>query len=242
MTDLETNLHSVQARIAQAAERAKRDPGEITLVAVSKTFPADIVLAAHALGVDDLGENRVEEAAEKIPAVARQRGTGERAVDSTIRWHMIGHLQHRKVRDAVTLFDYIQSVDSAPLAQRLERQAAAMGKTLPILLEMNTSGESAKFGFAPTPREDLFADVAEVLKLPHLDVQGLMTMAPIVEQPEDARPYFVALRALRDELRLRFPGRAWQHLSMGMTDDFEIAVEEGATIVRIGRAIFGERT
>ncbi len=243
MTDIKNNLRSVRQRIDEAAERAKRDPGEIMLVAVSKTFPVQAVLEAYENGVRNFGENRVEEAVEKIPAAREQLKTIERSDESTtaLKWHMIGHLQHRKIKDAVDLFDFVQSVDSVPLAQRLENRAFALGKGMPILLEVNVSGETAKYGFAPAPRENFFSDVAEILKLPHLDAQGLMTMAPIAAQADDARAYFSALRAVRDELHLRFPERAWQHLSMGMTDDFEAAIAEGATIVRIGRAIFGER-
>jgi len=133
-------------------------------------------------------------------------------------------------------------VDSVALARRLSGGALALGKRLPILLEVNVSGETSKYGFAPAPREAFFAAVDAVFALPNLEVQGLMTVAPCVAQPEDARPYFHALRELRDELRGRFPDHPWQHLSMGMTDDFETAIAEGSTIVRIGRALFGERT
>ncbi|MEW5718797.1 MAG: YggS family pyridoxal phosphate-dependent enzyme [Chloroflexota bacterium] len=231
---LEQNLKLVQQRIAHAAERAGREPREITLVAVSKTFSAEAILAAHALGVRHFGENRVEEAAEKIPPINRR-------LQTAITWHLIGHLQSRKVKDAVPLFDFIHSLDRVALAQKIENRASATEKTIPILLEVNISGEASKNGFAPEPREQFFDAVRTILTLPHLDAQGLMTIAPIVAQPDDARPHFRALRALRDELRARFPERAWQHLSMGMTDDFEAAIAEGATIVRIGRAIFGER-
>jgi PLP dependent protein len=239
--DLEHNLRTVQQRIADAATRAGRDPHEITLVAVSKTFPADAVLAAHALGVRHFGENRVEEAAEKIPFVVRQLPNNPSPQPPNITWHLIGHLQSRKVKDAAALFDFVQSVDSAALARRLNDRAAVLGKTIAILLEVNISGETTKSGFAPAPREVFFAAVRDILTLPHLDAQGLMTVVPIVAQADDARPFFRALRELRDELRTRFPDRSWNHLSMGMSDDFQAAIAEGATIVRIGRAIFGER-
>jgi PLP dependent protein len=249
MEPLEEKLRSVQQRIADAATRAGRDPQEITLVAVSKTFPADAVLAAHALGVRHFGENRVEEALEKIPQVSRQLPNHPSASLRTslttqlpnITWHLIGHLQSRKVKDAATLFDFVQSVDSAMLARRLNDRAAVLGKTMSILLEVNIAGETTKSGFAPAPREVFFAAVRDILTLPHLDAQGLMTVVPIVAQADDARPFFRALRELRDELRTRFPDRSWNHLSMGMSDDFQAAIAEGATIVRIGRAIFGER-
>lgn len=232
---LEQNLRAVQQRIARAAARAGRDPREITLVAVSKTFPVETILVAHALGVQHFGENRVEEAAEKIPTLKAS------ITQSPITWHLVGHLQSRKVKDAVALFDLIHSVDSVALAQKINQRAAALGKRLPILLEVNIAGEASKYGFAPEPRAEFFAAVRAILALPQLDAQGLMTIAPLVAQPDEARPFFGALRALRDELRARFPEGAWQHLSMGMTDDFEAAIAEGATMVRIGRAIFGAR-
>jgi pyridoxal phosphate enzyme (YggS family) len=234
--EIERNLQIVRTRIANAAGRAGRDPREITLVAVSKTFPAEAVLAAHTHGIQHFGENRVEEAAEKIPRVHHLT-----AQSPNIVWHLIGHLQSRKVNTAVALFDFIHSVDNLALAQRIETRAAALGKTVPLLLEVNVSGETTKYGFALEPREEFFATARAISALPHLDPQGLMTIAPIAAHPDDAQPHFRALRALRDELRARFPERAWQHLSMGMTDDFEAAIAEGATIVRIGRAIFGSR-
>ncbi len=234
MSSLEENLRSVQERIRTAAERAGRDPAEITLVAVSKTFPAESIVAAHALGVRNFGENRVEEAADKIPLVM-QLGA------APLTWHMVGHIQHRRVRDAATLFDLIHSVDTAGLATRLDTRGENLGKTLPVLLEVNISGEESKYGFHPDPRQDFYAAVDEILQLVHLDVQGLMTIAPVVAEAEQARPFFAALRHLRDDLRSRFPQRPWNRLSMGMTDDFEVAIAEGATLVRIGRAIFGER-
>lgn len=236
MTDLGKNLREVQRRIEDTAARAKRDPNEITLVAVSKTFPVETVLSVHALGVRHFGENRVQEALQKIPLVNRHLQTAPPVI-----WHMVGHLQHRKVRDAATLFDIVHSVDSVALAKRLNDRASALNKKIPILFEVNVSGEASKYGFAPAPREGFFDAVHEILTLRHLDAQGMMTLAPIVPHADDARPYFRTLRELRDELRARFPDHAWQHLSMGMSDDFEAAIVEGATIVRIGRAIFGER-
>lgn len=232
---LAQNLTHVQQRLARAAERAGRAPRDITLVAVSKTFPVETILAAHALGIRHFGENRIEEAATKIPT------TNSQITQAPITWHLVGHLQSRKVKDALALFDFIHSLDSVSLAQKIETRAATLNKTIPILLEVNIAGEASKYGFAPEPRAEFFAAVRAILALPHLDVQGLMTIAPIVAQPDDARPYFRALRELRDELRARFSDCAWQHLSMGMTDDFEAAIAEGATIVRVGRAIFGSR-
>ena len=237
MSDLEKNLQLVQQRIAAAAERARRDPREITLVAVSKTQPGEAILATHALGAQHFGENRVEEAREKIPLINAKL----QMPNDKITWHLIGHLQSRKVRDAVALFDVVQSVDSLALAQRLSERAGALGKTLAILLEVNVSGEATKSGFALAARAEFFDAARAISVLPNLDAQGLMTLAPMVANPDDARPYFRALRELRDDLRAQVPNRAWQHLSMGMTDDFGSAIAEGATMVRIGRAIFGER-
>lgn len=238
MSEIGLNLQTIQQRIQKAAENAHRDPREITLVAVSKTHPADAIIAAYQAGARHFGENRVEEAIEKIQLVNAQITT---LPDRQIVWHLIGHLQSRKVKDAVALFDFIHSVDSVALAQHISERARAINKTMPILLEVNVSGEATKDGFVPTPHEIFFGNVRAILALPNLDVQGLMTIAPIVAQPDDARPHFCALRVLRDQLRLEFPERAWQHLSMGMTNDFSAAIAEGATMIRIGRAIFGER-
>jgi len=234
MTSLEANLRSVQERIAAAAQRAGRDPQTITLVAVTKTQPLDVLQTAYELGLRHFGENRVEEAETKVPHLP-----------SDITWHMIGHIQSRKARRVVPLFQFIHSVDSVKLARRLDRLCAAGGQPLPVLLETNMSGEVSKYGFTANrwavdqaQREALWAAVQEITSLPHLNVQGLMTMAPIVRDPEEARPVFVHLRELRDELASAFPQADWRHLSMGMTDDFEVAIEEGATLVRVGRAIF----
>jgi PLP dependent protein len=234
MIDLEKNLTLVQERIRVAAEKAGRRVDEITLVAVSKTVPAETAVAACELGVRHLGENRVEDARVKVPIVNGQ-------VRTPVTWHMVGHLQHRKVKDAVDLFQLVHSVDSLSLAKRIASHAAASGKLVPVLLEVNVSGEASKYGFAPEPRALFFDAVSEMLGLPALDVQGLMTIAPVVADPEQARPYFRALHQLRQALGTRFQGHAWRHLSMGMTDDFEAAIAEGATLVRIGRAIFGAR-
>ncbi len=235
MNEISDRLRIVQECIANAAARANRDPNEITLVAVSKMQSVEAILAAYAAGVRHFGENRVEEAAEKIPIAKSQIS---KTTTDKLTWHLIGHLQSRKVKDAAPLFDFVHSIDSVSLAQKLDARAAILGKKIPILLEVNVSGEESKYGFAPST---LFAAVEQIIQLENLDAQGLMTIAPIVENAEQARPHFGALRKLRDQLRQRFPARAWQHLSMGMTDDFEAAIAEGATIIRIGRAIFGER-
>ncbi|MCC7353436.1 MAG: YggS family pyridoxal phosphate-dependent enzyme [Anaerolineae bacterium] len=234
---MKDNLARVQERIAAAARRAGRAPAGVTLVAVTKTHPPEVVEAAYLAGLRHFGENRVEEAAPKIEAVAAWL-VGQKLEADPPAWHMIGHMQSRKAEDAVGPYALIHSVDSLKLARRLDRFASETGRRLPILLEINVSGEASKYGFTPA---EVAAALAEIVALPSLHVQGLMTMAPIVADPEETRPVFRALRALRDDLARRFPQMDGRHLSMGMTDDFEVAIEEGATIVRVGRAIFGER-
>jgi PLP dependent protein len=225
---LATNIAQVRSRIAEAAQRVGRQPDEITLVAVSKTKPVEMVEMAFRLGVTDFGENRVQEALPKLAAFHPQG----------LRWHMIGHLQSNKAGKVVGAFDCVQSVDSLSLARLLNRYATQRNIRLPVLLEVNVSGEESKEGMAPG---ELRTQARQIVGLPHLDVQGLMTIAPLVENAEKVRPVFRALRELRDQLRNEVPDCTWQHLSMGMTDDYRVAIEEGATIVRIGRAIFGER-
>jgi pyridoxal phosphate enzyme (YggS family) len=234
MTSLQESLRSVRQRIEAAALRAGRDPGSVTLVAVTKTQPPEVIRAAYDLGLRHFGENRVEEAEAKIGHLP-----------SDVTWHMIGHIQGRKARQVVPLFRFIHSVDSVRLAVRLDRLCADRGEPLPVLLECNVSGEESKYGFdaarwrsGEAERVALVAAVEEILALPHLAVRGLMTMAPIVADPEQARPVFLRLRQLRDDLATVFPRNDWSQLSMGMTDDFEVAIEEGATFVRVGRAIF----
>lgn len=239
---IEQNLRQVQERIAEAALRAGRDPAEVTLVAVTKTFPPEVILEAYAAGLRHFGENRPEEGAEKIPIV-NAAVPGPRPT-----WHMVGHIQSRKADLVVDCYDVVHSVDRLKIAQRLSRFAVEVGREIPVLLECNVSGEATKFGFAvnrweedAAQREAFFAEGAAILALPGLRVEGLMTIAPLTDDPERVRPVFARLRALRDALRERFPRLPWSELSMGMTDDFEVAVKEGATMVRIGRAIFGPR-
>ena len=236
------NIATIRERIAAAAARAGRSPDEITLIAVTKTHSARLVDMALAAGVTDCGENRVQEAEEKIELLR----------DAPVRWHLIGHLQRNKAKRAASLFDLIHSLDSLKLAETLNRyveEASLLGqRRLPVLLQVNVSGEATKEGFdlvgGVTNQAALVSliEVArQIVALPQLDVQGLMTVAPYADDPEDARPVFRALRELRDELARQIPEASWQHLSMGMTGDFEVAIEEGATLVRVGRAIFGER-
>jgi len=239
---IESNLSRVRERLGEAALRSGRAPDAVTLVAVTKTFPAEDAAMAYLAGVRHFGENRVEEGQSKIPAVEAALA-GQHPV-----WHMVGHVQSRKARDVAAIFDVVQSVDSVRVARRLSRFAVEAGRTLSVLLECNVSGEEAKYGFAAgewrvddAQRCGVFSAVAEIVTMPGICVEGLMTMAPVVPDPEQARPVFVRLRDLLHELQDGFPQAAWRHLSMGMTDDFEVAVEEGATMVRIGRAIFGTR-
>lgn len=213
-------IAQVRQRIAAACDRAGRVPDNVTLVGVSKGFPAEAAVQAIEADLEDLGENRVQEAAGKIDALS--------ILGYRPRWHLVGHLQTNKAKTAAALFAIIQSVDSVRLAQELSRRAR---KLVPILLEVNVAQEASKFGFAP---QEVAAAAGAITSLPNLDLRGLMTVAPQTDEPEDVRPVFRELRELRDTVGLR-------ELSMGMTDDFEVAVEEGATIVRVGRAIFGPR-
>jgi pyridoxal phosphate enzyme (YggS family) len=244
--DLAENIKRVREQITAACARAGRDPSEVTLVAVSKTWPAEAVVEAYRLGLRDFGENRVEEAEEKIPNTKSQI-SNLRSLISDLRppiWHLVGHLQSRKTRETVALFDVVHSVDSVKLAEKLSRLCVEAGRVMPILLECNVSGEASKYGFVvkdDAGKGRLMADVEAIAALPGVRIEGLMTVAPIVADAEETRPIFRALCRLRDGLAARFPQASWQHLSMGMTDDYTTAVEEGATLVRIGRAIFGER-
>jgi PLP dependent protein len=218
---------TVEGRIAAACARSGRSPVDVTLVAVSKTFPPQRIRAAVAAGLTTMGENRVQEAEGKIGEV----------VGAT--WHLVGPLQKNKARRALEVFETIESVDSPGLAERLDRIAEEVrpGGRVPVLLQVNVDDDPSKTGFAPA---DLEVALGRILDLSRLDVRGLMTIGRQVATPEDARPTFVALRELSARLRASDP-RLGTELSMGMTDDFEIAVEEGATIVRVGRALFGER-
>ncbi len=221
------NLATVRARIAAAAEAAGRDPAGVELVAVSKTFPVAALQAAMAAGQSVFGENRVQEALPKIEALAATLDPG----GAEPRFHLVGHLQTNKAKHGWA-FDMIESVDSLRLAAALERR---LPRPMPVLLEVNVAGEASKHGFAP---DEVGPALAAIAPLATLDVVGLMTVAPLVADAEAARPVFRELRRLRDAEADRLgPG----HLSMGMSDDFEVAIAEGATIVRLGRAIFGDR-
>jgi pyridoxal phosphate enzyme (YggS family) len=224
--DLEANIKAVQQRIEAACARARREPASVTLVSVTKGQPPEIVCAAAALGLNLFGENKVQEAKAKIPACPGR-----------VRWHMVGHLQTNKCRDAVGLFEMVQSVDSLYLAEELNKRADQASKTLPILLEVNAVGEASKFGYRP---EQLLVDLGRINALPRLVLHGLMTVPPWVDDPEKARPVFRQIRELKARCE-QVLGAPLPHLSMGMTGDFEVAIEEGATMVRVGTALFGER-
>jgi pyridoxal phosphate enzyme (YggS family) len=217
--DIAQNLQAIERRIALAAHRAGRSPDEITLIAVTKGLTAQVVDDAVKAGISHIGENRVQEAMEKIGHLS--------TLQPRPTWHMIGHLQTNKVKTAVEIFDIIHSIDSLRLAQALSGRAK---KIIPVLLQVNIAQEEPKSGFSEI---ELSKAIVEITRLPGLAIKGLMTIAPLVSDPEEVRPIFRRLRELRDSLGL-------EHLSMGMSDDFEVAVEEGATMLRIGRAIFAE--
>ncbi len=224
--DIAANLASLRERIAAASARAGRDPASVTLMAVSKNQPPDAVRAALDAGLMCFGENRVQEAKAKIPLCPNRA-----------QWQMIGHLQSNKCRDAVALFSMIQSVDSLALALELNQQCEKAAKTMPILLEVNVAGEGTKFGYRPAA---LLAEFGELSKLPRLEIHGLMTIAPYTPTPERVRPVFHRLCELKAECE-QLLGAPLPQLSMGMSGDFEVAIEEGATLVRIGTALFGAR-
>jgi pyridoxal phosphate enzyme (YggS family) len=225
---LAENVARVRANINRAAEKKGSNPADITLVAVSKTKPLELVQAAYTMGVRDFGENRVQEALSKSADFH----------PADLHWHLIGHLQSNKASKVVGPFACIHSVDSLHLAQILDHHAQQQGKSVSILLQVNIAGETSKEGMTPEETPEL---ARQILALPGLRVEGLMTIAPLVADPEEVRPVFRSLRQLRDRLRDEAPGSTWSQLSMGMTDDYMVAIEEGATLVRVGRALFGAR-
>jgi pyridoxal phosphate enzyme (YggS family) len=224
--ELADRLNQVQQRIASACQRAGRDPSSVILLAVTKTHPPEAVREAFDLGLRLFGENKVQEAKAKIPLCPVRA-----------RWHMIGHLQTNKCRDAVELFEMVEGVDSLHVAEELNRRAEQAAKRLPILIEVNIVGEASKFGYKP---EALLSDFSKLNELSRLEIHGLMTIPPWSPAPEKARPVFQKLRELKERCE-QLLGAPLPHLSMGMSGDFEVAIEEGATIVRLGTALFGER-
>lgn len=235
-TSIRANLERVRERIAEAAERAGRSPDDIALVGVSKTIGPEIVRESIEAGLTEIGENRVQEAQPKIETL----GPEAEASGRPVRWHMVGHLQRNKAKTAVGLFDLIQSLDSRRLAEAVNKAALEAGVKMDVLCEVNTSGEKSKFGLAPS---EAVKFVAELADLKGMQVRGLMTIGPMVADPDEARPAFGKLRDLGRELEGEgFPWAEMRYLSMGMTSDFEQAIEEGSNMVRIGTAIFGRRS
>jgi len=224
--DLEQKLNSVVERIGSSCARAKRVPSEVTLVAVTKGQPPEVVHEAARLGLTLFGENKIQEAKSKIPLCSGK-----------LHWHFIGHLQSNKARDAVRLFEMIQSVDSLDIAEELNKKADDAAKAIPILIEVNIVGEASKFGYRA---EKLRTDLPQLNRLKRLEIHGLMIVPPWSSEPETVRPVFRQLRELKDECQ-QILGAPLAHLSMGMSGDFEIAIEEGATMVRLGTALFGAR-
>ena len=229
------NYRRVSERVTVAAESAGRDPGAVKIVVVTKGHPLDGLKQAVSAGLRVFGENYAEEGQAKMQALGEA---------GNLEWHMIGHIQSRKARQVATHYDWVHSLDSLKLARRLDRFSAEIGRHLPVLLEMNTSGEDTKYGWSAHRESDwatLIDQIEPLMALSNLKVSGLMTMAPFLPDPEDSRPYFQRLARLRDFLARRFPQSGWEELSMGMSADFEVAVQEGATIVRVGTAIMGAR-
>ena len=225
--DLAANFMAIQSRIEAACARAGRDPASVLVLAVSKGHSPDAVQAVAELGVNLFGENKVQEAKAKIPHCS-----------SHLRWHMIGHLQTNKCRDAVHFFEMIQSVDSLELAEEINKRSEQAAKTMPVLIEVNIAGEASKFGYAP---DRLLEELERIHALQRLEIQGLMTIAPWTTEPERVRPLFGQLRELKERSE-QILGAPLPHLSMGMSGDYAVAVEEGATLVRIGTALFGPRS
>jgi len=223
------NVERVQQRIRRACGRSGRAVEDVRLVAVSKTMPAESVRQAYAAGLREFGENRVQEAAAKRLALQ----------DIDAVWHLIGHLQSNKAKQACQLFDWIHSLDSLHLAEKIDRAAAELGRKLPVLIEVHLGEEASKFG---VEEDELVRLSEQVGALPSLELRGLMTLPPFFDDPEDVRPFFRRLRELAARIEARnLPGVSMRELSMGMSHDFEIAIEEGATLVRVGTAIFGAR-
>jgi pyridoxal phosphate enzyme (YggS family) len=225
----------VLERIHKAAQSTGRDPDEIRLVVVTKAQPLGAVRQVVEAGARLLGENYADQAVPRIQALSEFHD---------LEWHMVGHVQSRKASLVCEHFDYVHSLDRMKIARRFDRYAGEWERKLPVLLEYNVSGESSKYGWqADSPGEwpSLLGDVENILAFPNLEVRGLMTIAPYSDDPETARPYFRQLRKLRDFLARNFPGGSWDALSMGMSSDFEVAIQEGATILRIGQAILGPR-
>ena len=220
-------FEEIRDRISKATKRVGREPGSVTLVGVTKTRPASVVTEAAQAGLTDVGENKVQETETKKPDVE----------SGSVRWHLIGHLQKNKAKKAVELFDVIHTVDSVSIGERIDRLAAEAGKTQSVMVQVDLAGEETKFGL---PEAELFDALDALARCAHLQVDGLMLLPPYFDEPDEVRPYFRRLRELSEESRARGVLRG-SELSMGMSHDFEVAIEEGATLVRVGNAIFGPR-
>lgn len=228
MSAIRENFLQVQNRIAAAAERAGRPPSSVRVVAVSKTKPVGLILEAIEAGVTDIGENRVQEAESKYDQIERP-----------VKWHLVGHLQTNKVKSALRMFNLIHSVDSLRLLAEIDRRSAQLNRQTEVLIQANTSAEPSKYGIEPDRALDF---VESALDYSHVRIKGLMTIGAFLPDPEEVRPSFVLLRQLKEKIMAQqFPGIDLEYLSMGMTNDFEVAIEEGANLVRIGTAIFGAR-
>ena len=235
VTHIRENVQRTLENIAAAARTGGYDPNSVRLVVVTKAQPLEVVQAAVQAGARILGENYPEESVSKILSIGPESG---------VEWHMIGHVQSRKARLVIEHFDLLHSLDSLKLAERLDRMAQEAGRVLPVMMECNVGGEESKYGWPAAREEDwpaLYPVVETILSLENLQVRGLMTMPPLETDPEDARLYFRTLRSLRDHLTARYPQADWRELSMGTSADYEVAVQEGATLVRIGTAIVGPR-
>jgi pyridoxal phosphate enzyme (YggS family) len=236
MSTVRENLLKVRERIEKAARKVGRDPGEVKLVAVSKTVETDRIKEAIEAGVTIFGENYVQEAQKKIEEIGRPACTERFGEGRPVSWHFIGHLQSNKAKYAIRLFDMIHALDSVPLAEELNRRAEQAGRVMKVMIEVNLSKEATKFG---TDEEMVLNLVKRTQGLNYLSLEGLMTMPPYFDSPEMSRPYYIALRELKENMAKE--GIPMKELSMGMSNDFEIAIEEGATFVRVGTAIFGPR-
>lgn len=233
--EIKNNIQMVQENIAKAAKKGGRSPDGIQLVVVTKTHPVEMVKKAVEAGARILGENYAEEGIEKKTALNNPTG---------IQWHMIGHVQSRKARQVAEYYDFIHSLDSVKLANRFSNFAIEMKRSLPVLLECNVSGEESKYGFEARKEgqwDELIPKFEQIIELSNIKISGLMTMAPFYDDPEKARPVFRKLQGLREYLSRKLPRISWEELSMGMSADYEIAIQEGATMVRIGQAILGSR-
>ena len=228
MASIRENFLQVQNQIRAAAEHAGREAHSIQVIAVSKTKPVSVILEAIDAGITDIGENRVQEARDKYDRV-----------DRPVKWHLVGHLQRNKVKQALPIFDLIHSVDSLRLLAEIDRRSAQLNRRTEVLIQVNTSGEPSKFGLKP---DAVYGFMENALDYAHVRIEGLMTIGAFSPDPEEVRPSFVLLRTLQEKIReQQFPNVEMEYLSMGMTNDFEVAVEEGANLVRIGTAIFGKR-